>query len=73
MSESVVRVALGPVVERLVRLLQGVELGGGVRVVVEVRMVLSHLVPERLLDLLLGGVLVQFEEVVEVHLVVGHE
>jgi hypothetical protein len=47
-------------------------LGWGVRVVVEVRMVLPDLAAERFLDLLLRGVFGYLEEVVEVHLVIRH-
>jgi hypothetical protein len=70
-SESVVRLALGRVLEYLVALLDRGELRWRVRVVVEVGMVLPHLRPERVLDLLLARVLVDLEEVVEVE-VVGH-
>jgi hypothetical protein len=69
--EAVVRLPLGGVLEDLVALLDRRELRGGVRVVVEVGMVLPHLRPERVLDLLLARVLANLEEVVEVE-VVGH-
>jgi hypothetical protein len=70
--QSVVGVPLRGVVEGLVGLLEGVELGGGVGVVVEVRMVLSDLGPERLFHLGLGGVLVYLQKFVEVDIVVSH-
>jgi len=70
-SEPVVSLALRGVLEDLVALLDRGELRGGVRVVVEVGMVLLHLRPERVLDRLLTRVLVYPEEVVEVE-VVGH-
>ncbi|WP_323676935.1 hypothetical protein [Halorubellus sp. PRR65] len=71
MSESVVRLPFGGVFEYLVALLDRGELRWRVRVVVQVGMVIPHLRPERVLDLLLAGVLVYLEEVVEVE-VIGH-
>lgn len=71
MSEAVVRLALRRVLEYLVALLDRRELRWRARVVVQVGMVLPYLRPERVLDLLLAGVLVYLEEVVEVE-VVGH-
>jgi hypothetical protein len=70
-SESVVRLPFGGVLEYLVALLDCGELRRCVRIVVEVGMVLPHLRPERVLDLLLARVRVYLEEVVEVE-IVGH-
>jgi hypothetical protein len=70
-SEAVVGLPLGGILENLVALLDRGELRGRVRVVVQVRMVFLYFRPERVLDLLLARVLVDLEEVVEVE-VVGH-
>nr|WP_264475222.1 hypothetical protein [Halorubellus salinus] len=69
MSEAVVRLPFRGVLEYLVALLDRGELRWRVRVVVEVGMVLPHLRPERVLDLLLARVVVYLEEVVEVEIV----
>ncbi len=71
MPEAVVRLSFGGVLEYLVALLDRGELRWSVRVVVQVGMVLPHLRPERVLDLLLARVVVYLEEVVEVE-IVGH-
>jgi hypothetical protein len=68
-AHAVVGVPLGGVPERVVGLLQRRELGLRPGVVVEVRMVLPYLLAERILDLVLGGVLVDLHQFVEV---LGH-
>jgi|AntDeeMinimDraft_4_1070355.scaffolds.fasta_scaffold00127_46 hypothetical protein len=66
MTQSVVRLTLGGILERVVGLSQSRKLGGRARVVVAVRMVLLDHLPERVPDLVLRGVIVDAEQFVKI-------